>query len=312
MQISRSKRRAASHPATMLESFEARRMLSASPGLAPAPEDIGGVPVVTMEWRGQKTRALKDTWVIGLSEDFRKAHKGEKLSETAQFASRKTFGLGNAEFDWSSGRAGSHYATLVAPFEQAKDVERWVASVQAFRFVAPSGVADVFDVPLTEPDFDLQWGMWNTGQNINGQLGTSGADVDAPGAWDNGSGSGIIIAVIDTGIDTDHPDLDSRIELGGWDYIGNDSNVNHDASDTLGHGTLVAGAAVAERNAVGVLGMSYNAKVLPMRVGTGGLIFSEPRRRRRRRRHRIEGGREEYPRHQSELWNYRLCVELGS
>jgi len=99
-----------------------------------------------------------------------------------------------------------------------------------------------------DPSYGSQW-----------HLGTIGA----PGAWDVTTGSNtVIIAVLDTGIQMNHPDLQGRI-LPGWDYVNNDS----DPSDDHGHGTATAGTAAATgNNSVGVTGVAVNAKILPFKV----------------------------------------------
>lgn len=89
------------------------------------------------------------------------------------------------------------------------------------------------------------------------------AKIAAPAAWDVTTGSNtVIIAVLDTGIQMNHPDLQGRI-LPGWDYVNNDS----DPSDDHGHGTATAGTAAAiGNNSVGVTGVAVNAKILPFKV----------------------------------------------
>jgi serine protease len=111
------------------------------------------------------------------------------------------------------------------------------------------------------------------------------AGIRADKAWDLGSGAGVVVAVIDTGI-TNHSDLNANV-LPGYDFItdvasANDGNGRDaDASDpgdsdgvdaSSWHGTHVAGtiAAIAN-NAKGVAGVAFNAKVVPVRVlGIGG------------------------------------------
>jgi len=94
--------------------------------------------------------------------------------------------------------------------------------------------------------------------------------VQAPTAWDTTVGAGSsVIAVLDTGIQVHHPDLDGRV-LPGWDFV------NDDASpwDDNGHGTMVAGvAAGAGMNDVGVAGMCWRCRILPVKVaGSHGTL----------------------------------------
>lgn len=87
--------------------------------------------------------------------------------------------------------------------------------------------------------------------------------IAAPSAWDVTTGSNtVIVAVLDTGIQMNHPDLQGRI-LPGWDYVNNDS----DPSDDHGHGTATAGAASAVgNNGVGITGVAVTANILPYKV----------------------------------------------
>ncbi len=87
--------------------------------------------------------------------------------------------------------------------------------------------------------------------------------IGSPAAWDVATGSNtIVIAIIDSGIDTGHPDLASKL-VPGYDFVDNDSN----PTDLNGHGTHVAGiAAAVTNNSVGVAGMSWGAKIMPVRV----------------------------------------------
>jgi subtilisin family serine protease len=68
------------------------------------------------------------------------------------------------------------------------------------------------DTYPNNPDFNLQYGLHNTGQVIQGQAGTPGADISAPQAWDISTGStSVTVADIDTGADYNHPDLYKNI-----------------------------------------------------------------------------------------------------
>lgn len=111
--------------------------------------------------------------------------------------------------------------------------------------------------------FSNLWGMHNSGQTVNGTAGTADADVDAPEAWDiRTSASTVTVAVIDTGVNLDHPDLAAEI-VAGYDFVDDDSS----AYDLNGHGTHVAGTiAGIGNNGQGVTGMSWSAKIMPLRV----------------------------------------------
>lgn len=87
--------------------------------------------------------------------------------------------------------------------------------------------------------------------------------VRAPRAWDTTIGaSGPVVAVLDTGVQFSHPDLSGRL-LSGHDFVNNDSN----PVDDNGHGTAVSGVvAGAGMNGVGVAGMCWRCRVLPLKV----------------------------------------------
>jgi thermitase len=85
--------------------------------------------------------------------------------------------------------------------------------------------------------------------------------VSAPSAWDLTSGNrNVVIAVVDTGLDSSHPDLASKV-VGEYSYVG------RSAKDDFGHGTHVAGiAAAATNNNVGIAGMCPNCGILSVKV----------------------------------------------
>jgi subtilisin family serine protease len=88
--------------------------------------------------------------------------------------------------------------------------------------------------------------------------------IGAPQAWDIKNGSGVVIAILDTGVDSTHPDLAPQM-VPGWNSYDN----NNDTADVHGHGTMVSGMAVAAgNNLAGSAGVAFGAKLMPIRIAS--------------------------------------------
>jgi len=86
--------------------------------------------------------------------------------------------------------------------------------------------------------------------------------IDAPGAWAVTMGASITIAILDTGVDPAHEDLLGHM-VPGYNFFDN----NTDTHDIYGHGSQVAGTAAAiGGNSVGVVGVAWGARIMPLRV----------------------------------------------
>ena len=109
-----------------------------------------------------------------------------------------------------------------------------------------------------------QWSLDNTGSSIQ-YNGTPGADMHVFDAWATTTGSSSVkVAIIDEGVDLNHPDLQANL-LGGYDATGQGSG-GHPSGDDA-HGTACAGiVAAAGNNSLGVAGVAYNAKIIPVRI----------------------------------------------
>jgi len=133
-----------------------------------------------------------------------------------------------------------------------------------------------------DPDFESCWGLDNQGQ----MLGTVDADIDAPEAWDVTTGStSVIVAVIDTGVDYDHPDLSANMWVNPGETPGNGIDDDHngivddvhgmrvingvrsgDPMDDHGHGTHVAGTLGAVgNNARGMVGVNWTVRIMALK-----------------------------------------------
>ncbi|OJJ17628.1 hypothetical protein BKI52_27590 [marine bacterium AO1-C] len=126
--------------------------------------------------------------------------------------------------------------------------------------------------------FNKQFYLHNTGQTINdGRSGTADADVDAPEAWDITKGnSNIVVAVIDEGVTSNHPDLPNsrQVRLNGSNFASSvDGTSANDPSPTGNgnHGNACAGIIGATQdNNQGVTGVAPNVKIMPIRIPFGG------------------------------------------
>jgi len=128
------------------------------------------------------------------------------------------------------------------------------------------GIKDDLYVP-NDTDFPKLWGLYNHGQTVDGVTGTNDADIDATLAWNDERGDkNVIVAVIDTGVDYNHPDLKNNILPRGaedWNFA---SSTSSDPMDGGSHGTHVAGTAAAVDNQIGVVGVAPKCSIMPIRI----------------------------------------------
>ncbi|MEU4163342.1 S8 family serine peptidase [Actinoplanes sp. NPDC026670] len=106
-----------------------------------------------------------------------------------------------------------------------------------------------YDAPTgTDPSRTQQWSL---------------TTLKADEAWKKSTGAGVTVAVIDSGVDSRHPDLAANV-LSGYDAT---TDTAGPTTDAHGHGTHVAGTiAAVTGNAVGIAGMAPNVKILPVKV----------------------------------------------
>ena len=160
----------------------------------------------------------------------------------------------------------------VVKLEQGQNIEDAIAEYESnpdVLYAVPNYKINLFTTP-NDPSFSQQWAL---------------SLISAPQAWGKTTGSNmVVIAVLDTGIDYNHPDLAANIwtntkevtgntldddnngyidDARGWNFV----DKNNNPMDTNGHGTACAGIAGAiGNNNLGIAGVDWNVRVLPLKV----------------------------------------------
>ena len=261
----------------------AARVLTLGVGLAMAASSVSAVELPGMDQKG--VVYLPDQLVVKYKKGLSKPAEAAALSRVSarEIKRLRHLGLSVVQID----RPGEGMERTLESLGLDPAVE-WAERIPLarYQFVPP------------DPEFGLQWPLHNTGQTG----GTPDADIDAAEAWDveNGSTHPIVVAVIDSGVDFTHPDLSAHIwtnpgedawsdpvdpstgngidddgngladDWKGWDYVGGNvllPRPDNDPRDMYGHGTHVAGIIGAASNGQGGVGVNFNARILPIKVG---------------------------------------------
>ena len=180
--------------------------------------------------------------------------------------------------------------TYVINLESDKQIEELIELYRLtdlFEYVEQNFVGHGHGYSQTTPNdtfFNRQWSHYNDG-TFSLSNSTVDADIDSELAWDITQGnSNLIIAILDSGLKLDHPEFAGRIWTnpsevqdgsdtdsngfiddinGGWDFVNNDNN----PTDDHGHGTNVAGIAVASgNNSNGYAGVNWNSKIMVCKI----------------------------------------------
>ena len=141
-----------------------------------------------------------------------------------------------------------------------------IAGWDGVAFCHPDLEVELQTHTLNDPLLPQAWHLDNTGA----RGGLAGVDVGAFEAWETTMGEGQLIAIVDTGIDLAHEDLDL---VPGYDFGDDDDDPTPEPEyDGHGHGTAMAGVAAAiGDNGLGTAGIAPKAQILPIKlIGDGG------------------------------------------
>jgi subtilisin family serine protease len=264
-----------------------RRLLTSSVvlalGLSLAPAGVQAAPPgAPLPWNASPPRTVPGEVVVTFE-------PGTSRAQANAIHAR----VGAASVDRAGRRTTSPYVVRVGAGNVASAIRAYqgfarVRTVEANRIAVPALIP-------ADPRFGQQWALDNTGQvhrisdhGLRGtkQAGKPGADVNAPEAWDIETGDpGVVIAVIDSGVDIDHQDLASSMwvntledagthgvdddgngyvdDVHGYDLQHDDPNPSPSAKDP--HGTHVAGIIAAEQDADGISGICPGCRIMGLR-----------------------------------------------
>lgn len=178
--------------------------------------------------------------------------------------------------------------TYILELNSSKPIEKLIELYKKtglFEYVEPNFVGNGHGFQNTPNDnnFNRQWSHYNDG-TFSLSNSTIDADIDTDLAWDITQGDpNLIVAILDSGAKLDHPEFSGRIwlntnenqngtdtdsnnyidDINGWDFVNNDN----DPTDDHGHGTNVAGIALASgNNNIGYAGVNWNSKIMICKI----------------------------------------------
>jgi subtilisin family serine protease len=242
------------------EQLERRLLLTA---------DLSGLSagaISQIDWQGLSVDAYQNRWIVNFDASEAGRSFASLVAETAPAG-------------WSVTTLGEGFYSLATPGSDVDHVAGWTGDAPGVVYVEPDFVVTPTIAP-DDPSFSQLWGLSNTGQSG----GVVDADIDAPEAWSITTGSrSVVLAVVDSGVDVNHPDLAANIwrnpgeiagngidddgngfvdDVSGWDFVSNDNT----PQDGNGHGTHVAGTIGAVGgNGRGVVGVNWEVSILPLR-----------------------------------------------
>lgn len=189
---------------------------------------------------------------------------------------------------WKVSRQGRYFRWNLIQFPQHLSLEEIHKSLDKEKIVEywePNFALHTESVVPDDPFFPQQWYLHNTGQTVYGLTGLTDADIDAPEAWETvTSGGDILVAILDSGVYTDHEDLSEGLwtniaeipgngvdddgngyidDFLGWDFVDHDNSPEPSGC----HGAGLAGLISAIRdNSLGIAGLASNARLMNLKV----------------------------------------------
>lgn len=278
------------------EHLEPRMLLATGTGLmGPFPSEVH-VPgqisgpqtydITAVTWKGTTVQAVRGQWIVSFNS--RNTREQAKLMGQQVAAA-----LGVNALSIEPSPLGRSVVMRTNGTFNETDMAHAKQQFSFLRNIAPDTMIETELVP-NDARYGEQWALNNTGQFAgNSGNGTAGSDIEAESAWNFTTGSRqVIVAVIDTGVDINHPDLRANIwqnpgeipgngvdddlngfvdDVNGWDFAGGQDGVTGDNNPqdppAQGHGTAVAGTIGAVgNNGIGVAGTAWQISMIPIKI----------------------------------------------
>lgn len=203
-----------------------------------------GLSFALFNYKGLATQGEFESIVLDFREDVAITQIEDKLQAIAQQY--------NVKPQLNSRFSASDNLYIVNGSRQTLKALKKSNIAKSTEYIEPNYIYTAFEVP-NDPEYGKQWNL---------------RTINLESAWDETKGSGVTVAVIDTGV-TVVPDLKDTKFVNGYDFVNN----REVATDDHGHGTHVAGTiAQSTNNGYGVAGIAYEASIMPLKVlsGSGG------------------------------------------
>ena len=197
-------------------------------------------------------------------------------------------------FAWLSKHRQQLMGVVRAPGKSTAALIRDLQGDPEVLTVEPNYLRHVSSLQPTDAYYTNLWGLNNTGQTVNSTTGTLGADIRFIAAWNlaKPATGEVVVAVLDTGLDTGHPDIVANLwtnpgetasnnldddanghidDVHGFNFVDNNGNI----ADSGDHGSHVAGTIAATgNNSLGVLGVDFKAHLMMLKVSSDGSTIS--------------------------------------